>query len=484
MSSGHLWWAVRRLRYQWLQAVFIVVGLALGVAVFTTVTTQLVNSRRDIRRIAEKDPSLQQVMVTPKQRAAEAMGPEAPVARLVTDDEQTEELPSLTLADFLDVRENVPGVRYSLLDRVITGMPAVARDDEPLADTDVMLQRVTPDQFQVDEAQLLAGTFFTWDDFVAARSLLVVDESWVRGYFPELSSPGEAVGHAIVTAGLGGPDAAGRKWTIVGVVADPDEDAATSGPGRRSGRASGGRFRGQRVTGNAYVPDTALSVLHGRARAGGSSMMAVTARSEPVTDVSAIDPGQVTYYNLVFWPEPDVPPEMLATRIQAYLDAKLGRERFEVFSPVQRMAEALRGQWRVFAALAGLASLALFIGAVNVLNLNLAHVLQRQRLIGLSAALGASRRQLVGQSLVEALFLGLGGGLLGALLTVPGLRLLFLFQAHDVPEASRAQLALAYQADPWMLLAGVTLGGAISLLFGLVPTWQASHISPAEVLRE
>ncbi|HHV54558.1 MAG TPA: hypothetical protein GXX55_03820, partial [Firmicutes bacterium] len=72
----------------------------------------------------------------------------------------------------------------------------------------------------------------------------------------------------------------------------------------------------------------------------------------------------------------------------------------------------------------------------------------------------------------------------GAILTYPGLRLLFLLQTRNVPEASRAQLALSYQLDPWVLLAGVALGGLLSLLFGLVPSWQVSRISPAEVLRE
>lgn len=530
---GSLWWAVRRLRYQWLQSFFIVLGLGLGVAVLTTVATQLVQGLREFNRIVEREPFFKQVMVTPKQRAAEVMGPEAPVAWPVTDLDVAQRPEPLTLADLLDVRKNVPGVRYALLNEGSTGITGVARDGEPVQDTHVVLQPVTPDQFQADQRQLLAGAFFTWDDLVAARPLLVVDESWVKGFFPELSSPSQAIGHTVVTAPLGGPGAGGRTWTIVGVVADPEEEPASAASLDMRGWGRGGRFRGQPVNGDAYVPATAVSTAYLAVPLSGSSsssssgptsdsspasISASSPASSPASlsgsppgsssssdstavapgnressnptqtsnpdEPAAIDPRQVTYYTLVFQPEPGISPAALARRIQAYLDTRLGRDRVQAFAPVEQVAEARREQWRSYAALAGLASLALFIGAINVLNLNLAHVLQRQRYIGLAAALGASRRRLVGQSLVEALSLGLGGGLLGAILTYPGLRLLFLLQTRNVPEASRAQLALSYQLDPWVLLAGVALGGLLSLLFGLVPSWQVSRISPAEVLRE
>lgn len=519
---GSLWWAVRRLRHQWLQSFFIVLGLGLGVAVLTTVATQLVKGLRELNRIIEKDPFFKQVMVTPKQQAAEVMGPEAPVAWPVTDREIAESPEPLTLADLLDVRENVPGVRYALLKEGSTGITGVARDGEPVQDTQVVLLPVTPDQFQADERRLLAGALFTWDDLLAARPLLVVDESWVKGFFPELSSPAQAIGHTIVTAELGPAGTGGRTWTIVGVVADLEEEPASAAAPAMTGWGRGGRFRGQPVTGNAYVPATALSMprpamqLSGsRISAGppaGSSpdLLSESSGSSPDSSPNlgstaaatgehgglspdqtsnpdqpaAIDPRQLTYYTLAFQPEPGVSPATLARRIQAYFDARLGRDRVQALSPLEQMAEARREQWRYYAALAGLASLALFIGAINVLNLNLAHVLQRQRCIGLAAALGASRSQLVGQSLVEALFLGLGGGLLGAILTYPGLRLLFLVETQNVPEAARAQLAPSYQLDPWVLLGGIALGALLSLLFGLVPSWQASRFSPAEVLRE
>ncbi|MBE3577181.1 MAG: ABC transporter permease [Limnochordales bacterium] len=452
MNGSHIWWAQRRLRYQWLQSLFIVIGLGLGVAVFITVATQLVNSMRESERLTESDPFFKQVLVIPRQQITEAVGAETPVARLVTD--RPEQRASLTLADFLDVREDVPGVRYALLPGSMTGMAAMARDNESLADTHVLFQGVTPDQFHVDRARLLAGTFFTWDDFLAARPLLVVDESWVKGYFPELSSPAEAIGRTIMTTSPV-TGSAGRRWTIAGVVADPEESGQNSRAGRLSALGLGARFRGQPVRGNAYAPETVLA--EGR---------------------------EVDHAMWMFQPEPDVPPATLAARIQAYLDAKLGPGRVEAYSPSQRMAEARREARRNYASLLGLASLALFIGAVSVLNLNLAHVLQRQRFIGLLAAIGASRRQLIGQSLVEALFLGVSGGLLGALLAYPGLRLLFLVQTGNIPEAARAQMALQYQVDPWVLLAGVALGGLLSLLFGIIPAWLVSRISPAEVLRE
>ncbi len=119
--------------------------------------------------------------------------------------------------------------------------------------------------------------------------------------------------------------------------------------------------------------------------------------------------------------------------------------------------------------------LAVFIGAVGMLNTMLMSVLERTREIGVLRALGWQRRQVLGLIVQEALVLGLIGGICGILLGV-GLAGL----AAQIPQTAgavdpRYSLGLFAKA---LGLAVVT--GAVG---GLYPAWRATHMRPIEALR-
>ncbi|QPF73194.1 FtsX-like permease family protein [Roseateles sp. DAIF2] len=116
----------------------------------------------------------------------------------------------------------------------------------------------------------------------------------------------------------------------------------------------------------------------------------------------------------------------------------------------------------------------LLVCLTNTVGLLLAKCLRRSGEIGVRRALGASKRAIFCQFLVEAGLLGLVGGLLGLLLTWVGLAAVRL---DPTPYAQLARL------DPTML--GVTLAVAIvaSLIAGLLPAWRACQITPAIQLK-
>ena len=116
----------------------------------------------------------------------------------------------------------------------------------------------------------------------------------------------------------------------------------------------------------------------------------------------------------------------------------------------------------------------LVVCLVNTVGLQLAKALRRSGEIGVRRALGAPRRQIFLQFLVEAGSLGLAGGLLGLALTGLGL--------WAVRHGS-SDYAAAVQLDLPML--GMTLGLAIvaSLLAGLLPAWRACQVQPALQLK-
>jgi putative ABC transport system permease protein len=116
----------------------------------------------------------------------------------------------------------------------------------------------------------------------------------------------------------------------------------------------------------------------------------------------------------------------------------------------------------------------LVVCLVNTVGLLLAKVLRRSGEIGVRRALGASRRAILTQFLVEAGVIGLAGGVLGL-----GLALLGLWAVRQQP-ASYAELA---NLDPLMLVTTFTLAIVAGLTAGLLPAWHACQVSPAMQLK-
>lgn len=116
----------------------------------------------------------------------------------------------------------------------------------------------------------------------------------------------------------------------------------------------------------------------------------------------------------------------------------------------------------------------LFVCLVNTIGLLLAKFLRRSAEIGVRRALGATRREVFVQYLIEAGVVGLAGGALGI-----GFALLGLWAVRQQP-TDYAELA---NLDGTMLLAAITLTVFASLLAGLLPAWRACQIAPAIQLK-
>ena len=116
----------------------------------------------------------------------------------------------------------------------------------------------------------------------------------------------------------------------------------------------------------------------------------------------------------------------------------------------------------------------LLVCLLNTVGLLLAKVLRRASEIGVRRALGASRRAIFAQCLVEAGTVGLAGGILGL-----GLALLGLWAVRQQP-VSYADLV---HLDPVMLGATFLIAILASVLAGLVPAWHACQVTPAMQLK-
>jgi putative ABC transport system permease protein len=121
--------------------------------------------------------------------------------------------------------------------------------------------------------------------------------------------------------------------------------------------------------------------------------------------------------------------------------------------------------------LAAIGSISLLVGGIGIMNIMLVSVTERTREIGLRKAIGARRRDILGQFLVEAVVLTTLGGIVGALVGV----LVSIAIAHltTVPAT----------VTPISILIAVGVSAAVGLVFGLYPARRAALLQPIVALR-
>jgi putative ABC transport system permease protein len=118
-----------------------------------------------------------------------------------------------------------------------------------------------------------------------------------------------------------------------------------------------------------------------------------------------------------------------------------------------------------------ISSISLLVGGIGVMNIMLVAVTERTREIGVRKALGAPRRAILMQFLIESVLLTAGGGALG-----------ILFGA-GVSWLVRTVTPLPTFVSPWSVVTGLLFSAVIGIFFGLYPAMRASRLDPVDSLR-
>ena len=327
-----------------------------------------------------------------------------------------EPLASLPLAAADSLARVVPEVRAIAPLRVADlGADAAGRSAAVIA------LGTTPGYAEAARLELAAGRFLADLDVADRKRVAVLGASVVRSLFP-LESP------------LGQSLRLGGDWfRVIGTLQE-----------RASPRARGAAIRARDLNRAVIVPLATLDRGGDRRAEGVDEIVLRLASAEAVAPAAGVAQALVRRVSGAA-PEVIVPREILRQRERT-----------------QRVFDVVTG---------AVAAISLLVGGIGIMNIMLASVAERTREVGVRRAVGARRRDVAAQFLVESSLLTVTGGVLGSALGLLGAVLIQAFAGW--PTA----------VHPLMLLVALVVALGVGIGFGFYPAWHAAGLDPVEALR-
>ena len=317
----------------------------------------------------------------------------------------------------------------------------------------------TPEVFGVVNLRLARGDFFTQIQYERGAAVCVIGDGAARQLFPYESPLGETI--RVGTAGAGT-----AVLTIIGVL-EPT--------GLRAG-SDGAAMMQRDLDMDVYFPLTLAREVFGdvsiKRQAG-----AIERKEIELTEVWL----KARYRD-------DVEDTARRAQYLAALDPETARRRgtgvderpdVEVDAPIQilRNAERLNDMFNFI--IVGIAGVSLVVGGIGIMNIMLATVTERTREIGIRRALGAKRRHITTQFLIETTVISVSGGLIGIALGA-GAAVALPWLVGQLGDGGNQ-----YPTDiaAWSVIGSFVVSGLIGIGFGLYPAVIAAHMNPIEALR-
>lgn len=153
---------------------------------------------------------------------------------------------------------------------------------------------------------------------------------------------------------------------------------------------------------------------------------------------------------------------------------RVSQDDFSIQSQADTLAAANQVTGVLTILLGSIAGISLLVGGIGIMNIMLVSVRERTREIGLRKAVGARRRDILIQFLVESITVSLLGGAEGVLVSMG------LTRAVGSVSLGGQQLSATVSGDAIILAVGVSV--AIGVISGLYPAWQAAHLNPIDAI--
>jgi putative ABC transport system permease protein len=165
----------------------------------------------------------------------------------------------------------------------------------------------------------------------------------------------------------------------------------------------------------------------------------------------------------------DVMP--VADAVRHVMERNHKKKDYEINVPLELLRRAERTKQIFNIVLGSIAAISLLVGGIGIMNIMLASVTERTREIGIRRALGAKRRDVMSQFIVETVILSGAGGVIGVSL---GVLIPFL-----VSHFAGMKTIVTF----WSPVLAFSISAIVGLIFGLYPAFRAASMDPVEALR-
>jgi putative ABC transport system permease protein len=318
------------------------------------------------------------------------------------------------------------------------------------------LVATTPEYTEVNQLSLTRGRFLTNEDEINMSNTVVLGSGTADKLFPFEDPIGQTV------------QIRGHRFIVVGVCA---ERMPTGG--------TGGSQAAKDYNGDAYIP---LSTCRARVgekvfvRASGSRSGEQVELSQVTMTISEIDKVR-----------------SMGDSIRQMLDEEHPKRDWAVTIPLDKLEEAEQTKNLFVGLLVVIGGISLFVGGIGIMNIMLATVTERTREIGIRRALGAKKKDIISQFLIEAVVQTMIGGLVG---TAAGLLIIYFVPlapgwlgwiADQIGLYETAMklksIRLPAKLNVLSIFISVGVSVLIGVAFGLYPAWRAAKLDPIEALR-
>jgi len=298
----------------------------------------------------------------------------------------------------------------------------------------------TPNYTAVNQLEMLSGRFINGDDNYECSNYAVLGFGMADKLFPYTDPIGKAINIGM------------NNYLVIGVVKD-----------RMPTGGSGGSLAAEDFNEDVYIPLNTVRNWFGDrifSRTTGSRGGEEVQISQVTLTVKDLDTVRAA-----------------GKHISDYLSYTHPRRDYLVTVPLDRLEQAEREKTRFTRLLVMIASISLIVGGIGIMNIMLATVTERTREIGIRRALGAKRRDITTQFLVEAIVQTTIGGLVGVILGVSAIYVLPYIWYQVAGELLPAKI----HVPAIFLSLGVSI--AVGVLFGWYPAQRAAKLDPIEALR-
>jgi putative ABC transport system permease protein len=167
------------------------------------------------------------------------------------------------------------------------------------------------------------------------------------------------------------------------------------------------------------------------------------------------------------------PDKILTTSaiIENILKTNHRKEDYEILVPLQLLLQAEHTK-RIFNIVLGsIAAISLVVGGIGIMNIMLATVTERTREIGIRRAVGAKRKDIINQFLLETVILSSVGGFIGILIGVL------------IPKLVTKFAGMTTVITWWSIVLSFTISVGVGITFGIYPARKAAYLDPIQALR-